>query len=66
MYIDLIKLVILKRKCKKIESKILKVLFDFFFILKFFFMYFVIGEKLIKLVLLVIVLNLIRGMFMVY
>lgn len=66
MYIDLIKLVILKRKCKKIESKILKVLFDFFFILKFFFMYFVIGEKLIKSVLLVIVLNLIRGMFMVY
>lgn len=66
MYIDLIKLVILKRKCKKNESKILKVLFDFFFILKFFFMYFVIGEKLIKSVLLVIVLNLIRGMFMVY
>lgn len=65
LYIDSVKLAILKRKCKKNESKTLKALLDFYFTPKYLAMHSATGEKSAKPGLPVKVVNPIRGMFIV-
>ncbi|XP_048732734.1 uncharacterized protein LOC125682116 [Ostrea edulis] len=48
LYIDSVKLAILKRKCKKNESKTLKALLDFYFTPKYLAMHSATGEKSAK------------------